>query len=446
MVLADLLPARSAPPKAPTAHRQLSRQLLIGWIVVAVAVGGFGAWAAFAPLARGSHVFGKVVVDTNRKTVQHLEGGIVSELLVREGQVVKQGQVLLRLDTTQVAANREIALARLIQDRILEARLMAELAGKTDFALPAELTALAADERVRSALRDQRSVQTARRVELQNQVGIQQSRVVQAKEQLRSLEAAQAGNREQYRLISDELRDVRQLFEAGYAAATRVRALEREVARLQSEYSSRIAEIARTRAAITEAEAQIGQLRKTFEREVLMQLGESRARMAELDEQINSANDILARTEIRAPVDGQVVELAVHTVGGVIARGQPILSIVPINDRLIVEGKLKPLDADVVHQGMPAEVRFLSFPRRSTPLLRGKVATLSTDTIQDPDSKTSYYMVRIEIPETEMRRLGDVVVLPGMPAEALIKAGDRTVLDYLISPWLDLFEKSLRED
>ncbi|MBW7850420.1 MAG: HlyD family type I secretion periplasmic adaptor subunit [Rhodospirillales bacterium] len=419
--------------------------LLHGLLVVAITFGGFGLWSAITPLARGAHVVGKVVVDTNRKTVQHLEGGIVKEILVREGSRVEAGDVLVRLDTTQALANRDILRQRLVRERILEARLAAERDGASAVVLPEELRDAVERPEVRAAFADQQALFAARRKEFESEITILSERVTQLRHQIRGMQAEQVANREQFRLINEELDGLRELADKGFASTNRVRAMEREAARLEGDHASRVAEIARAEVAVGEAQLQVVQTRQQFVRGVLDELRQVRGQIGELEEQLRATEDVLTRTVIRAPLSGQVVGLAVHTIGGVIDRGQVVLHIVPEDERLIVEAQVRPLDADVVHPGLHAEIRFMGLPRKSSPLLKGEVSTISQDTLNDPQTG-DYYLARIEVADDELARLGDVTVVPGMPVEVLIAAGERTPLDYLVSPWLDLFERAMRED
>ncbi len=420
--------------------------ILAGILVMALTVFGFGLWSATTPLARGAHVTGKVVSDSNRKTIQHLEGGIVQEILVSEGQRVEAGQVLIRLEPTRALTTREVLFARQVHERLLEARLMAELSGDAELRLPPDLETHWDDPRVVRELTDQQALMEARRNEMEGQVGILQDRVRQLQHQIQGFKGSQTANREEHRLTQDEIERLGPLHRRGYVPLDRLRALERAAAELEGEYASMTAEIARTEVAVGEARLEIIQARQSFRRQLLDELGQVRNTLSEIDEQLAAANDVLARTEIRAPQAGQVVGLGVHTAGGVVRPGQPVLDIVPEGDRLIVEAQLQPLDADVVYPGLPAEIRFSSLPRRTAPRLKGIVETMSTDTLHDPANGRSYYLLRVAVPEEEMAILGDVTIMPGMPAEVLIKAGERTLADYLISPWRDLFEKAMRED
>ncbi len=414
--------------------------------MVAITFVGFGAWAVSTPLARGAHVAGKVVVDTNRKKVQHLEGGIVKDLLVREGERVTQGQALIRLDPTQVRARRDILRDRWLREKMLETRLEAEVAEATTLSIPDALRVFSENANYAEALQDQQALLAARREELSSEIQILQDKIRQFHHQIAGMRAQVTSNRRQQALIEEELTGMRELLADGHIPLNQVRQYERESARLEGENGQLLAEIARAEVAVGEVELQVIRTRQGFRRQVLDELREVRGQLSELEEQIVGAEDVLKRTEIQAPVAGQVVGLAVHTVGGVIAPGETVLEIVPADDKLIFEGRVNPLDGDVVYPGMQAEVRLLGLPRKSAPLLRAHVLTLSADTLTDPATGASYYLARIQVDDDELARIADEhVLVPGMPADVLLKAGERTPFEYMLSPFIDLFRRAMRE-
>lgn len=417
-----------------------------GMLVVAITFGGFGIWAAWVPLARGAHVTGQIVVDSSRKTIQHLEGGIVKEIRIQEGSRVRQGDVLLVLDETQVLANLKIITSRQLQERVLETRLVAERDLQRRIAWPKEIEARLDDAQIRAVVADQQSIFDSRRRELDGQVRAMSERAGHLRRQSAALARKMEAYREQIRLIETELAANRELEQKGFATSSRVREIERESARLRSELAAGDAQIAEVEASIQAAELDMIQTRQAFNRQVVADLQASRARLAELEQQMTSSSSIQSRTTIKAPVDGQVIGLAVHTVGGVVQGGQPIMEIVPENDRLIIEARVRPVDADVVHAGLPAEIRLSSLPPRQSPLLKGRVISVSSDTLSDFTTKETYYLARIEVREGEMAKLRAITVVPGMPVEVLISAGERTLLDYLVAPVQALFERAMRED
>ena len=416
-----------------------------GLIIIAVTFGGFGIWSAVTPLARGAHVTGRFAPEGNTQVVQHLEGGIIREIHVHEGQRVEKGQLLFLLDVTRSLSELEIFRNRLVEDRILEARLISELAGKPRLELPPDLAKDNVPSWVRATIADQAALLKARQTETANRLDILKSRMTQLEHQIQGARGQQASNRTQSRLIGEELQGVRELRAKELVPITRVRSLEREVARLEGDQAAMSASIARAQVQIGETKMELLQATQTAEREALAQLNAVRTRLNEIREQLKASTDRFERAEIRAPLSGQAIDLKAHTVGGVISSGAPLVTIVPEGSKLIVLAEVNPLDADVVHPGLPAEVRISGLPRRTTPLLSGTVETISTDTIVDKSGK-SFYLARVVISPQELRKLGDVGIVPGMPVEVLIKAGERTALDYLVSPWTDLFERAMREE
>lgn len=417
-----------------------------GMIVVAITFLGFGSWATFAPLARGAHVMGHVVTDSNRKTIQHLEGGIVKEILVREGAQVKEGDVLIRLDETQTQANLEIVSQRHLQEMVLEARLLAERDGLARINWPGVLQPHMATARVKSAMADQEALFRARKNEFDGQIRAMTERIAQLRRQADALRRQVDANREQTSLLSADVEAQRNLEKKGFVSANRVREFEREAARIRAEQAAREAEVAEVEATIQATELQIIQTRQGFSRQVVTELQASRAKLNEFQEQLTAQTSVAERVTIRAPVDGQVVGLAVHTLGGVIAPGSPIMDIVPENDRLLIEAKVRLTDIDVAHAGLPAEIRFSSLPPRQSPLLSGRVLSVSNDTLTDPSTREQYYLARVEVKEGELKKLGSFNVVSGMPVEVLISAGERTMLDYLVAPVEGLFRRAMKED
>jgi len=432
-----------SPP--PVLRSDVRPTIRAGLVVLAVTVLGFGLWAGLTPLASGIHAMGQVVVETNRKTVDHLEGGIVKEILVQEGLKVRKGDPLIVLQGTQTRANREIGFARYILGRLAEVRLLAERSGSEQFVLPADLARYAADERVKAVMRDQMRLLQERRRQNLEQVSVQRHRMEQARQQASGIEANLNSNAAQLALAERENAAVQTLLSQGFATATQARSAEREFLRLQGEARSLEAERRRVAALEAEAHQQLEVVQAGYRREVSEQLDSVGASMRESSEQFAAAEDAERRSVIRAPQEGQVVGLAVHTVGGVVTAGAPLMYIVPEHEKLLIEGQIRPLDAAYVHRGMPAEVKFIGLPKRTSPLLRGHLLTVSNDTLSEPKGGLSYYLIRVEIQADQMRRLGDAVVTPGMPVELLLEADKRTVLEYLVAPWSDLFRKAMRE-
>ncbi len=420
--------------------------ILAGLLVIAVMFGGVGTWAALAPLKSAVIAPGVVTVFSKRKTLQHLEGGIVSEILVRDGDYVERGQLLLRLEDTRARANLAIIEGQLNVFRAREARLEAERDGAETISIPAALTDRQGNPKISDSLRGETELFAARKAALDGEIEILTQRAEQLKEQISGLEAQRRAEGKQLKFIAEEVKGLRQLYEKGYAPKTRILALQREAERLTGSRGEHVAEIARTKTAIGETELQKIQVAKAFREEVVAELREVEVRIFDLEERHVAAADELKRVELRAPQAGSVVGLDVHTVGGVISPGQPILDIVPREDELVIEGRVAPQDIDKVTPGQAAAVRLSAFDLLTTPELTGVVFTASADRLSDPMTGESYYLVGVRITEQELDKLGDLTLLPGMPAEVFIATGERTALSYLIKPLTDGLQRAFRDE
>ena len=429
----------------PMIRRDPRGAVIAGFAVIGLAVAGFACWAATAPLASAVIATAVVAVDGSRKQVQHLEGGIVREILVQDGELVAKDQILLRLDDTRAKATLGIVKNGLDAAQVLEVRLLAEREG-TALLFPAALTMRAGDPTVAEMIRAQSRLFAARRESIEGQRSILGQRILQYEQEIRGLEAQLAARETQAALIEEELVGLRELLKKGLTERTKVLALEREAARLKGERGERISDIARSRNAIGGAQLELLQLDRTFQEKVAGDIRDAQAQIAELRERVAAAEQVLAHIEIRAPAAGTAVGLSAHTAGGVIKPGDTILEIVPENSRLIVEAQLQPTDIDNVAVGQDSEIRLTGLKQRTTPVLVGKVIYVSADRLTDPRSGSPYFVTRIDLPPEERARLGGIVVQPGMPAEATIRQRDRTALDYLLQPVTDAFAHAWRED
>lgn len=416
--------------------------ILVGLAILAVMIGGFGTWAAVAPLSGALVAPGVVTVETNRKTVQHLEGGIVLELRAREGDVVQRNDVLIRLEDTRVKAQlavidgrREVLMAR-------EARLAAERDDADRIAFPEALGRRMSDPKIAEILRGQSELFAARRSAFEGSISVLEQRAAQLREEIHGLQAQHAAKARQIEIIVKELRDLRELYEKGLVPRPRMLALEREKERLVGETGQHLADVARAEKAIGETALQTVQLRHTTRETAVTELREVEAEIFDLAERRVVFQDELERIEIRAPQAGQVVGLSVHTVGAVIKPGQPLMDIVPREDRLVVEARLRPEDVDKVAAGSKTHVRFSAFDRDSTPELTGEVSTVSADRLIEQAGQEPYYAVRVDVAADEIARLGQLQLRAGMPAEVFIQTGDRTALSYLMKPLTDALRRS----
>lgn len=420
--------------------------ILVGLSIVAVMFGGLGTWAALAPLDGAIIAQGVVTVFSKRKTVQHLEGGIVSEILVRDGDYVEAGQLLLRLDDTRVNANLAIVDGKLDVLRTREARLIAERDRETSVSFPVSLVERETNLKLADTLRGERELFAARAVALKGEIEILGQKVQQFKKQIEGLEAQRRAKGAQLELIVEEVMGLRQLYEKGYAPKTRILALERTAEQLAGERGEHVAEIARARNSINEAELQKIQVEKEFRQEVVAELQTVQAEILDMEERRVAVDDEFRRVDVRAPQAGNVVGLDVHTVGGVIGAAQSILEIVPLEDELVIEANVQPQDIDKVAAGLVAVVRLSAFNLRNTPELNGTVFTASADSLVDQATGTPFYLVGIRIDPAELTKLEGLELRPGMPAEVFVNTGERTALSYLLKPLADGLARAMRDD
>jgi HlyD family secretion protein len=428
-----------------SAHQSIRRHLLLSVATIILLVGGIGGWAATSEFAGAVIAQGQLVVDSNVKKVQHPTGGVVAELNVRDGDQVKMGDVIVRLDDTQTRANLSIVAKGLDELTARRAREEAELEGDEQVIFPPDLLARQSDPEVARIIRGEAKLFETRRKSregLKAQLG---ERVQQSEEEIRGLAAQVASKEKQVEWIQQELEGVRDLWSKKLVQFNRVTSLEREQARLEGERGQLIAAIAQAKGKIAETKIQILQIDQDMRTEVGKDLADIRAKTAELIEKRVAAEDQLKRIDIRSPQNGMVHQLDVHTVGGVISAGQQIMLIVPAADKLIVEAKVQPQDIDQVRIGQAAVMRFSNFNTRTTPEVNGEVTFVSADVTQDQRTGISYYTVRIAVPPEELARLEAQKLQPGMPVEVFIQTTVRTVVSYFVRPFQDQIAKAFRE-
>ncbi|XXE51517.1 HlyD family type I secretion periplasmic adaptor subunit [Pseudomonas sp. R3-56] len=416
----------------------------IGYSLLLVTFGLFGGWAALAPLDSAALAPGVVTVKSYRKTVQHLEGGIVRELRVREGDLVKAGDVLLVLDNTQARSEMEAMRSQLIAALELEARLVAERD-----ALPEPLavsTLDPADPRVHEARDSEARIFQARRTSLQGEIALQEKSIGQIEEQIRGYKAIVASKQALATSYEEEIADLRALLAEGYVDKQRLREQERSLSRLQAEIAESQSESARARVHADEAQLKILQLKKTFASEVAGLLGEARSKAYELRERLATLQDRDQRTDILAPESGRVIGMTVHTLGAVVSPGTALLDIVPANEELIVEAQVSTVDIDRIAPGRLADIRFSAFKSSTTPVIEGQLVQISADRLVNQDTGTAYYLARVALTDKGRQALGNRALVPGMPVEVLINTGARTLLEYLMQPASNAFARSMIED
>jgi HlyD family secretion protein len=428
-----------------SARSSIRRHVIVGSVVVAILAVGLGGWASTAEIAGALIAPGFVVVDSNVKKVQHPTGGVVGEVRVRDGDRVKAGDTLVRLDETVTRANLAIVHKGLIELYARKARLAAERDGTETVATPKELADKTGDADVQEAFGSERKLFELRRTARLGQKQQLRQRIAQLQEEIRGLEAQQAAKTKETELIEQELVGMRELWKKNLIPIDKLTALERETARLQGERGQLVASAAQAKGKIAETELQILQVDQDLSSDVAKELRETDGKIGEYVERKVAAEDQLKRTDIRAPQDGVVFQSTANTVGGVVAAGDPIMLIVPETDTLLVEAKVDPKDIDKVQFGQPVLLRFSAFDIRTTPEINGTVARVAADTSADQRTGLTYYVVRIAMTPDEIARLGNVRLTPGMPVEAFIQTGQRTMLSYLIKPLHDQFMRAFRE-
>ncbi|MBR0857216.1 HlyD family type I secretion periplasmic adaptor subunit [Bradyrhizobium liaoningense] len=427
------------------AGRSYENELRTGLRVLLVVTLLGGGWLVLAPLAGAVVVPGNLVVQSNIKSIQHPTGGVVAELKVADGARVAAGDLLLRLDATQVQANLQIVSKQLDEVRARLARLTAERDGLPQLEFPAALMTRAGDDNVRGLLTSETSLFKARSEGRASQKDLLQSKIAQLSQENAGLEAQVSSKVKQLDLIAGELTGVQELYDKRLVPLARLTTLQREAARIEGERGQLISSIAETRAKVGETQLQIARLDQDFRTDVVKELGENQGKEAELIERGVSARDQLDRIEMRAPTSGTVHQLSVHTIGGVIRPGDVVMQLVPDADDLLVEAKLQPHDIDQVRPGQQAFVRFSAFNQRTTPQLTGTVSLVSADIARDPQTNASYYSVRVVLSDEERRRLGGLQLVPGMPAEVFMQTGSRTMMSYLIKPITEQFNRAFVE-
>jgi epimerase transport system membrane fusion protein len=444
----DVAQAPTAAPAPSAASLRIDDrpERRFGLLVLLIAFGGFGVWSFFAPIDSAAVAPGVVAVETSRKTVQHFDGGFVDEILVTEGDQVEAGDLLVRLDDTDARAQLEIARGKYYSLLAEEARLIAERDGADHISFPPELTDRLEDPRVRDAIAGQERLFENRRTALQNEKEVLSQRIEQLREQIRGYEALSENWAHRADLYRQEIDALNKLFEKGFSDNSRLREYERLEAEVLGERSQHEASLAGAKVQIVETELQIVQLKRDFDTEVAERLREVQPEIADLRERIQALTKTVERTEIRAPVSGSVVGLTVHTQGGIVEPRQKILSIVPKDAQLIIEAKVSPNDIDRVFPGLEAEIRFTAFNLADTPTVPGVVLTVSGDRLTDEATGQPYFLARIRVTQDGIESLQGRTLLPGMPADVMIKTGERTLFAYLAKPITDRLATAFRED
>ena len=441
--------AANAAPKAPRPGRRrrmgVARIIALGTVVIVLFFGGFGAWAVFAPLESAAIAQGVLSVSGKRKTVQHLEGGIVADILVREGDRVTAGQILLVLDDTRARAALSLLEGQHRSSAALKARLEAERDGLPEVLYPEWLRRAVREGAAGDLLATQDRIFNARARSLANRTAIYRQRIGQLREEATGLEEEIEAQDRQTELLDEEMDGLRGLIERGFEGKPRLLALARRKAEVAGARARNRALIARVEQRVGETRLTIGELANQRLTEVVAELREVEARMSDLRERIAAARNVFSRTRVVAPVAGTVVNLQVFTRGGVIGQGEALMDIVPAGGELVIEVQVEPTDIDTVYPDLPAQVRLTAFSHLTTPILAGTVLQVSADRLTDDRTGAAFYEARIAL-DPGQPALANLKLQPGMPAEVMIVTGKRTALDYLIKPIVASFRRSLREE
>ena len=425
----------------PTSDGSVRR---IGVYIVFVTFGLFGGWAAFAPLDGAAYAPGVVTVQTYRKTVQHLEGGIVKDLLAHDGDVVKKGDPIIVLDDAQLRSEYEMTRSQLIAARTMEARLLAERDNLATIAFPSDINA--DSQRSTEARYGETQVFNARRSSRLGQISVLQERIGQLNQQIKGTDTMIGTKTNLQESYSGEIAELKELLAQGFVDKQRMLEQARKLDLLKSEVADHRSSNIKTKLQINETQLQILQIDKDFDADVTRQLAETQTKAYDLQEKASALEDRLSRVVIRAPEDGMVIGMTVHTIGGVVRPATPLLDIVPSVSDLVVEAQVAPNDIDRIAIGKLADIRFSAFNTATTPVIEGRVTSVSGDRLINEKTGAPYYLARISVTGDGARKLGDRKLLAGMPAEVLISTGERTMLQYLMQPARDVIAQSMIEE
>ena len=428
-----------------TVRQSIRFHLFLGLGIVALLAAGLGGWASTVLISGALIAPGQIVVESNVKKVQHPTGGVVGEVRARDGDLVKAGDIVVRLDDTVTRANLAIVTKNLDAALARAARLQAEQRGVDRIEFPQTLLDRAGDPDVKLLLSAETKLFDVRVNGRAGQKAQLRERITQLNEEIAGLSAQEKAKDQEIALVQNELTGVRDLYDKRLVQLSRLTQLERDSARLNGERAQYIAARAQAKGKITETELQIIQVDKDVVSEVSKDLRETNDKIGELIERKVAAEDQLRRIDIRAPQDGMVLQSNVHTVGGVVTAGDALMLIVPQTDDLQVEAKVNPVDIDKLQIGQKTLLRLSAFNQRTTPELNGLVSRVSPDVTTDQRTGQSYYTIRVSMPAEEIARLGDVKMIPGMPVEAFVQTGDRTMLSYLMKPLHDQLMRAFRE-
>ncbi len=435
-------------PESPNSDVDTNFRGPLGWglIVLLLGFGGFAAWAGFAPLDAGVAAEATVQVAGNRKSVQHLDGGTVNAILVREGDLVQEGQVLVRLNATRALAEQGVISGQYIIAKTTEARLLAESEDLDTVTFDAEFVARFNDDvRHQLAMVSQKRLFQTRRDALHGEIAILRENLAGAEQQLQGLEQVQKSRKVQIAYSYRELQGVRELAKEGYLPRNRLFELERDAAQLQASLSNDVVEAGRTRNQIAELKLRILQRQQEYLKEVQSQLSDVQKEASSLGDRLSAIDYSVRETVIRAPIDGHVQDLSIHTVGGVIGPGTLLMEIVPTDATYLVQARVPVQSIDRVAPGLGVEITFPALNQRTIPNIPGKVLTVSTDRLVDQATNMPYYLAQVEVTPEGVGMLQNETIRAGMPAAVLIRMGERTMLNYLVKPFIERLDRSFKE-
>ncbi len=423
-------------------HRAYSSK---GFLAVGVVLSFFGGFASRAPLDSAAIAPGRVATESSTKPIQHLEGGIVREILVKESATVKEGQVLFRLEPTQARANKDIVKKQIDADLALEARLLAERDVTEILKFPGALLARRAIPETAAAIADQERRFKDRRATIDNDTKILRTRLEQTMKELGGLRKQETALEDQLENIAGDIESFTTLLNKGLYTKSKLNAVKRERSRLQGQLGAIQGDIARNEKVVEETRLEIRQAQQKFIDEAAKELPDVRARLAQANERLSIAEDVMSRVEVKAPQDGIVQGIKVHAAGAVVRSGETLAELVPTGDKLVMAARVSPLDVDSVAPKQSAEIRFPAFSTRRLPTILGKVETVAADAMLDEYTKEPYYLARVVVDAATIPAEVQERLIPGMPADVLITTGERTLLQYLVGPISDLLAKSMRE-
>jgi protease secretion system membrane fusion protein len=443
--VAEVISHDVTPLEVNTDARAFSR---IGWLIVVLGLGGFLAWGLFAPLDKGVPLSGTVAKESNRKAIQHQMGGIVKEILVKDGDIVKAGQVLVRMNGVLAKSAYETSEAQYLTARASEARLTAERDGLKKITFPAELEQRKNEPRIAELMSMQDQLFTSRQMSLQNELGSVDENIAGLKDQIKSLEESRDSKKAQMGYLKEQLDGMRDLAKEGYVARNRLLDLERTYAQLSGQISEDIGNIARSRRQVLELSLRKAQRAQDYQKEVRTQLSDVEREAEALGARMEGQKFEVDNVEVRSPVDGTVTGLAVFTQGGVVQPGFKMMEIVPTNDPLVIEGNLAVNLVDRIHPGLKTELIFSAFNVNKTPHIEGQVEEVAADRSLDERTGAPYYKVRVRVTPAGQKMIAEhhMQVRPGMPVELFVKTGERTPINYLLKPIFDRARSSMAEE